>query len=441
MEKGIVIAALASGQGKTTLTTALLHHFRENVQPFKTGPDFIDPQFHRKITGVPSINLDSFMMNKHQLRWLWHRYATGKTAIVEGVMGFYDGEKRGTSTYDVARILELPVLLVMDGSGSYDTLVAVMRGMLAHHKNQTIKAVVFNRLGSASHYGLLRTRFESEFPDIHLCGWIPKNLTPLKSRHLGLDLNELSHKDLEQMSRDVLEHIDLEVLEKAMVFTPTKKVKSYPFESLKPEPKKSLAIVRDENFSFLYEDNVAFLSELFGTVSFISAVDDEAVPSDADALYLPGGYVETADSHERIKDSVRFRESLQHFKGKIYAECAGLIYLGNKIENDGIELPMSGLLDIDFAMQNRFKRMGYYLAEDHVKQQGYSGHAFHYSTVARADEGVWELRKPGSDRCEWAAWQRENVFGTYLHAFFRTQPKLVEKYFIDPLPNNQTTHP
>lgn len=429
MQQGLMISALASGQGKTILTTALLHHYKsQNLQPFKSGPDYIDPQFHKRISGVVSVNLDRFMMNDEQLRWLFQKYAKDKLAICEGVMGFYDGIERGSSTYDVSRILNLPVVLVLDGSGSYSTLVAVMEGILHHQNDNTIKAVIFNHLSSKSHFQLLKDLFTDAFPDIRVAGWIPNSLESLESRHLGLDLNELSSEKLETLTQSVLEHIDLDVLESVMGFE-TFPVESYPFERPIGLGHKTLCVVEDDNFSFLYKDNLELFKEVFKEVVSISAVRDETIPQGVDTIYIPGGYVETADAYEKIRDSNRFRESLKQFKGKIYAECAGLIYLGKGIWNEKEYYPMADMLELEFELLNRRKRLGYYLACDTIHAYTSRGHAFHYSAPVTPPQGVWELGKPKSSRKEWGAWQKGNVLGTYLHSMFRAQPKLLENYF------------
>lgn len=420
-----MIAALASGQGKTILTIALLHHYKShNLQPFKSGPDYIDPQFHQRLCGIPSVNLDRFMMNDAQLRWLFQKYAQNKLAICEGVMGFYDGIERGTSTYDVAQTLNLPVVLVLDGSGSYSTLVAVMEGILHHRQDHTIKAVIFNRLSSQSHFQLLYDLFTNAFPDIQVAGWISNHLETLESRHLGLDLNELANDKLESITREILANIDLRILESAMDFEAFP-AESYPFDRSQGLGKKTLCVVRDENFSFLYRDNMELFSEVFQEVVTISAVKDEPIPKSADTLYLPGGYVETADAYGKIRDSKNFRESLRSFPGRVYAECAGLIYLGEQID----DYPMSGVLPLRFTLQQKRKRLGYYEGHDMIRSSVHRGHAFHYSAPVNPPEGAWELGKPGSERKEWGAWQKESVLGTYLHTMFRAEPKLLENYF------------
>jgi len=429
MQKAVMVSALASGQGKTILTAAILSHFKNrDIQPFKAGPDYIDTQFHKRLCGVDSVNLDRFMMDDLQLKWVFDKYAKGKISIAEGVMGYYDGIEQGSSTYDVAKALGIPVLLILDGGGSYSTLVAVMEGILCHKKDNTIKAVVFNRLSSKSHFALLKELFLRSFPNIAVLGWIKKDLQSLSSRHLGLDLCELDGKAVDEISVAALENIDMEALERAMEFLAPASP-SYPFCAPIGVSEKRLCVVCDENFSFLYKDNIEFFKETFKTVDFVSVSKDEPIPSCCDSLFIPGGYVETVEAYAKIKEGFRFKKSLQNFKGKVYAECAGLMYLGRFVKSGDDILPMCGILDLEFEMKNSRIRLGYYEAYDKISADIFRGHAFHYSDAVSDGDAAWELAKVGANNPKAGGWQKGNFFGTYLHSMFRASPKLVEKYF------------
>ena len=136
MKKALVVSAIASNQGKTLLSMALLHHFKNRVRPFKIGPDFIDPQFHTRICNTPSVNLDTFMMNESQVKWIFNKYSDKEISICEGVMGFYDGMDKGSSAYDVAKLLNIATILLLDGSSTYITVCAVLKG-LKTYKDET----------------------------------------------------------------------------------------------------------------------------------------------------------------------------------------------------------------------------------------------------------------------------------------------------------------
>jgi len=418
----ICISAIASNEGKTILTTALLYYFKKSVRPFKIGPDFIDPQFHKKVCSTDSVNLDTFIMKKSQVKWIYNNYSDKKVSILEGVMGFYDGEDKGCSAYGVTKLLNVPTILILNGSGSYITVSAVLKGLKSYKKDNTIKAVVINKLNSAGHYELIKRQIEKDFSDVKVVGWIQNGLETLQDTHLGLDLNDLSKID--SISYDVLKHIDLEKIEK---IGRTKRVKNikYPFKKHK-KIDKNIAIINDVNFSFLYYDNLQFLKELFKSVVLIDSTKDEKIPDNCDSIFICGGYVETYEAYNRVKNSNKFKESLiEHSRSKkIYAECAGLLYLGNSVD----EKRMSSILDVDFTKNRRFARMGYYYNEDNVK-----GHSFHYSDVIDLNNGnsfdILSKVKGGSGRG--GSWQSDNkkVFGTFLHTMFRGNIKLLKGRF------------
>lgn len=391
------------------------------MRPFKIGPDFIDPQFHEHICTTPSINLDRFMMNDEQLRWLFNHYSNKELSICEGAMGFYDGMDKGSSAYDLSKLLRIPTVLLLDGSSSYITVSAVLKGLATYKEDNTIKGVVLNKLSSESHYELIKKQIESDFDNIEVLGWIKKGLNTLADTHLGLDLKDTNK--IETIANEVLEHIDLEKLEQIAAAFQAPKTTEYPFEKLEKVEKK-IAIVNDENFSFLYHDNTEFLKEIFNEVVFVSATKDETIPSDADIVYIPGGYVESEHNYANLKDSHKFKNSLiEHAKTKkVYAECAGLLYLGNSVDDK----EMSGILDLDFTLHKRFQRMGYYYAnEEHTK-----GHSFHYTNVVDSKEGTEILSKTKGAEGQIGSWEKGDVFGTYLHIMLRPNSELVKRRFL-----------
>ncbi len=417
--KSLCITATASNQGKTILTTALLHYFKSSVRAYKIGPDYIDPQFHQKITSSASINLDTFIMNHNQVEWIYQKYSDKNISIAEGVMGFYDGMDKGCSAYDVSKLLNIPTILLLDGSGSYITVSAVLKGLKEYKKDNTIRAVVINKLSSSMHYKLIKKQIEKDFEDIAVLGWIKKDLEVLKNTHLGLDLKEM--KKIESISKSILEYIDIRKLEEISQTDNIKKI-DYPFENI-PKIDKKLAIVKDSNFSFLYHDNIVFLQEIFEKVYFVDATKDEKIPKDSDILYLPGGYVETDESYQKIKNSHKFKTSLlSHAKTKpIYAECAGLLYLSNRVDKK----IMSGVLDIDFTLQKKRERLGYY-----YNNRGVKGHAFHYTKSINPHNGVDILSKKPNGSGKIGSWQKDKIFGTYLHTMFRSNTSIIKEYFI-----------
>lgn len=400
-----------------------MYHYKNSVRPFKIGPDFIDPLFHEKICQTPSVNLDTCVMNQAQVNWLFNKYSDKNISILEGVMGFYDGMDKNSSAYDVTKLLGVPTVIVLDASGSYITLSAIIKGLKTYQEGNTIKGVVFNHVGSLSHFELIKNQVEKDFDDIEVLGWIQNRLQTLDSTHLGLDLKDNKIEKLELMSKEVLKHIDLEKLEK-ISFCQENETIEYPFEKIEKYD-KNIAIVNDDNFSFLYHDNLNFLKEVFAKVTIVNGVKNEIIPDDTDIVYIVGGYIETNEAYSKIEKSDDFKNSiLNHAKNKkaIYAECAGLLFISNRVDDK----KMLGLLDLDFTLGKTFSRMGYY-----ENELGITGHAFHFTKLVDDTKvGEYKLYKKTIEDGKYAAFKDENVFGTYLHTMLRNNFSKIKKYFL-----------
>lgn len=391
------------------------------MRPFKIGPDFIDPLFHQKICQTSSINLDTCIMNQSQVKWMFDKYSDKDISILEGVMGFYDGMDKNASAYDVTKLLNVPTVIVLDASGSYITISAIIKGLKIYQEGNTIKGVIFNHVSSNGHYELIKNQVEKDFDDVAVLGWIQNRLDTLDSTHLGLDLKDNDERKLELISKEVLKHIDLEKLEKIAEFIP-QKIENYPFEKIESFD-KHIVLVNDDNFSFLYHDNLEFLKESFRKVTVVNAIKDEKIPKDADIVFIVGGYIETQNAYEKIENSNEFKNSLLlHAKENkaIYGECAGLLFLSNRVDDK----KMMGLLDLDFTLGKRFYRMGYY-----ENDLGITGHAFHYTRLVDENtKGVYKLYKKSASDGTYAAFQSANVFGTYLHTMFRNNFSKIKRF-------------
>jgi cobyrinic acid a,c-diamide synthase len=338
-------------------------------------------------------------------------------------MGFYDGMDKNSSAYDVTKLLGVPTVIVLDASGSYITLSAIIKGLKTYQEGNTIKGVVFNHVGSLSHFELIKNQVEKDFDDIEVLGWIQNKLQTLDSTHLGLDLKDNKIEKLELMSKEVLKHIDLEKLEK-IAFCQKNETIEYPFEKIE-KYNKNIAIVNDDNFSFLYHDNLNFLKEIFAKVTIVNGVKNEIIPDDTDIVYIVGGYIETNEAYGKIEKSDDFKNSiLNHAKNKkaIYAECAGLLFISNRVDDK----KMLGLLDLDFTLGKTFSRMGYY-----ENELGITGHAFHFTKLVDDTKvGEYKLYKKTVEDGTYAAFKDENVFGTYLHTMLRNNFSKIKKYFL-----------
>ena len=398
-----------------------MYHFKNSVRPFKIGPDFIDPLFHQKICQTPSVNLDTSIMNEDQVKWLFDKYSDKNISILEGVMGFYDGMDKNASAYDVTKLLNIPTIIVLDASGSYITLSALIKGLKYYRDGNTIKGVIFNHVGSNSHFELIKNQVEKDFDDVEVLGWIQNRIDALDSTHLGLDLKHNQIEKLEIISKEVLKHIDLEKLEKIAQCN-SFKVDNYPFEKVEKYD-KHFVIVNDDNFSFLYHDNLEFLKESFSKVTVVNAIKNEVIPKDANIVFIVGGYIETQSAYEKIENSFDFKNSLLNHEKEnkpIYGECAGLLFLSNKVDDK----KMMGLLDLDFTLGKTFYRIGYY-----DNELGITGHAFHFTRLVDENKvGEYRLYKNKNSIGTYGAFKNNNVFGTYLHTMFRNNFNKIKKY-------------
>ena len=216
------------------------------------------------------------------------------------------------------------------------------------------------------------------------------------------------------MTEDVLAHIELDVLESVMDVS-VSSVSDYPFKRV--EKKDELCVlVKDENFSFVYHDNLNYLKELYREVKIIESTKDEEIPKNADIVIIPGGYVETPSSYERVKESKKFKTSLQdHAQSKrVYAECAGLIYLGESCD----EKEMSGILPIKFELTDKRERLGYYKCELENSKE-LKGHAFHYSRIISAPPADIKLYKLSKQSAKDGGYKQDKITATYLHTMWR----------------------
>lgn len=447
--KAAAIAAISSGQGKTLLTIAMLKWLKDSglkVRPFKVGPDYIDTKFHEQITSNTSINLDLFMANPQEMKQTFAYYVNNcNAALIEGVMGYYDGLDYSTSTYNVTKELNIPVILIISAAGSYVTLIPIIKGIIEYKKDHTIKGIVLNNVSSVSHYNLIAERIKEEIPQVELLGWMKKNLDSISSRHLGLDLTELSSKDLEAMSAQVMENINKEKLLNLMNYAirgsedPLYEDKNT-LNLMQYCSRSTLTIVHDQAFSFLYPQNWEYLEKIYNKINIISGLKNENIPQNTDMLYIPGGYVETKEFAPILNNAKLFKQSLKEYSksknNNIYAECAGLMFLGKNIQTTYKEkISGAAVLNIDFNMQKSRTRLGYYNVIDNNTGNTYKGHSFHYSLAIpdpKETYSNWKIYKNSLDKAQPDGWTTNNgnVIGTYLHTFFYNQPELVKNYLI-----------
>lgn len=376
-----LIGAAASASGKTTLTLGLLRAFArrgKQVRPFKCGPDYIDPQFHRLAAGTESINLDPFMASKEHLRTLYARYgAEADICAVEGAMGLFDGYDRDRgSAAEVARTLRLPVVLVADARATAFSAAPLLYGFARFDPTVEVAGVIFNRVASPSHYTHLKAAAEAA--GIEPLGYLPRDERfQAPSRHLGLSLETLrTFEPVIDAVADAAEHtVDLDRLE---AVTKREFPEERPCEPL-PNRKLKIAVARDDAFNFTYRANLDRLAET-GELTFFSPLDDTALPQ-ADLLYLPGGYPEF--HLEQLQANAAMRRAIADYVehgGRTLAECGGMMYLCREIRDEaGRPYEMCGILPLAATMERMRLHLG--LREVHLDGLRLRGHEFHYSRV------------------------------------------------------------
>lgn len=423
--KALLIAAVASGQGKTTVTAALarkLVRLGKRVRVFKCGPDFIDPMLLERASGAPVRTLDLWMVGPEQCRaQLAQAAAEADVILIEGVMGLYDGTP---SSADLAREFGVPVMAVIDASSMAQTAGALVHG-LRDYGPVDMAGVIANRVASENHAKMVAASLR----DIPLFGTMPRQTRSLPERHLGLVLpGEVSDIDglLDALADQlVFDEAAWGLLRATDIAAPV---------AMDPEPApalagKTIAIARDPAFMFLYPANLDTLQTLGATLTFFSPLADEMVPDGADAVYLPGGYPEL--HAEALSRADAWKASIRaiHAAGiPIVAECGGMMALADTLaDQSGAIWPMAGLLTGSVAMQPRLAGLG---PQALPTQQGIlRGHTFHYSKLATTVQpAAHTIKHPSAIQGE--AWYRAgSLTASYFHAYFPSNPAAVAALF------------
>ncbi|WP_010238456.1 cobyrinate a,c-diamide synthase [Clostridium arbusti] len=421
--KSIIISSNGSSGGKTTVTMGLLKVLKNRgfkVQSYKVGPDYIDPDFHEYITKVPARNLDLYLMGEEGVKASFSR-GKGDYGIVEGVMGLYDGKGISTeySTAHVAKVLNLPVILVLSPKAKASTLCAEILGLM-NFESVNIAGIIFNNI-KESYYKLLKAAVE-KYCDIKVFGYVPKDeRLSLKSRHLGLvqstEIEDLNKK-IDICAELMENNLDIESL--LQCFANNKEyidnfhVKNIGIKS---------AVALDKAFSFYYRENIELLQEL-GEVRFFSPLEDKELPKDIDFIYLGGGYPEVFI--EKLTGNKTMLKSIRDALNsgiRCYAECGGLMYLTEAID----ERETVGFFKGTSSMTNRLQNFGYanieVVKENSMMPKGLSinCHEFHKSQVRLDENSIYDVTKISYDGSikRWnCGYVKQNTLGSYAHVHF-----------------------
>jgi len=395
----LLLAALRGGAGKTTLTLGLLAAWRDQgrrLVPFKKGPDYIDPAWHALAAGCPSHNLDPFLMEGDQIMAMVVQHAAQADALlIEGNRGLYDGlDAQGTySTAELAKFLATPVVLVVDCTMTTRTAAALVLGCQHFDPQVPLRGVILNQVARPRHEEMLRSTIQ-RYCGLPVLGAIPRlKCEVFPERHMGLVPPQEHATAIKAIrtARDLAHrYLDLEGLWRLAAQAPPL---PRPGLSLSPgaSPGTSvtLGVIRDSAFQFYYPENLEALERQGAKLVEISALDDPFLPPQLDGLYIGGGFPET---HARsLADNLSFRHAVKAaaLAGlPIYAECGGLMYLGENLQVQGERFPMVGLFPYDFVMEKRPQGHGYTTLEV-VRENPFfpvgarlRGHEFHYSQIS-----------------------------------------------------------
>lgn len=425
---GLMIAAPASGTGKTTVMLGLLRALTEDglaVQPFKSGPDYIDPAFHRAACGRPSFNLDSWAMEDDLVAAIAAQAAGADMVLAEGSMGLFDGvASKGASgngaSADMARRMGWPIVLVLDVSGQAQSAAATALGFKSIDPQLPFAGVILNRVASPRHERLVRKGMEAV--GIPVLGALPRrgDLT-LPERHLGL-VQAVEHPDLDRAIADfaafLRAHVDLDAIRRAAGAAPQADGGMLP-----AHPAQRIAMARDAAFSFVYPHLIEGWRRAGAEIVPFSPLADQAPAADADLVWLPGGYPELHAG--TIAAAATFLSGLRHHAQTrpVHGECGGYMVLGEGlIDKSGERHRMAGLLGLVTSHAQRKMHLGYRHAELLVPISGLAagtrlrGHEFHYSTIVeQSDAPLARVTDAEGTAVAETGSHRGHVTGSYFH--------------------------
>lgn len=431
-KKRVMIAAISSGSGKTTITCGILQALvnrKLKVASFKCGPDYIDPMFHSKVIGARSRNIDSFFNDENTVKYLVDKNSqNADISVIEGVMGFYDGLagiSTKASSYDVARITDTPVILLINCKGMSVSILPIIKGFKEYMKDSNIQGVILNQM-SKMLYPEIKKSIEENL-DLKVLGYVP-NLKDLviESRHLGLVTPD-EIKDLKEKLNELADILE-ETLEIDEIINLADKSKDLIYN--KPEIHKledniRIAVALDEAFCFYYEDNIELLKEMGADIVYFSPLKDERIPDNIHGIIFGGGYPELYAKELSLNKTM-----IESVKSTVYnglpcvAECGGFMYLHESMEDDKSQpYDMVGLIKGKAYKTPKLNRFGYIkltALEDNFlckKGEEIAGHEFHYWDSTNCGSS-FKAQKPLRKR-NWECINiTENLFAGYPHVHY-----------------------
>ncbi len=449
MSKSIVIAGTHSGCGKTIVTLGILATLKKKgfkVQAFKVGPDFIDTGLHGLIAERPSRNLDIWMCGREYVIECFYKNSEGADiAIVEGVMGLFDGGD--ASTAEVARTLGLPVVLIVDAHSMAESAAALVKGFETFDKKVNIAGVILNKVAGERHLGMLSDAVK-KYTSVRVLGYLPKKIEfSIPERHLGLLVAEESpipQENLDHLAEAALRCINMDMI---VELTNKTTVRSFQLvgnlsyadkEGLRTsrnDNKTKVAVAYDKAFCFYYEDNLDLLREAGTEIVLFSPLTDSEIPANVDAIYIGGGYPEIYAHLLSKNESMLNAICKWALSGRpIYAECGGLMYLSKGIYDfDGNFYRMAQVFPFETVMKKRRVNLGYrevrLLRDSILGRRGdvLRGHEFHYSEIIKTNdpmpETIYQVTKSsGEEFLE--GYFVKNTLASYVHIHFGSNPDI-----------------
>jgi cobyrinic acid a,c-diamide synthase len=452
--RGLLVAGTASGVGKTTVALSIMAGLGRRgltVQPFKCGPDFLDTGHHTRICRRVSRNLDTWMLSAEANQSVLRDAAKdADVVVVEGMMGLFDGKSGGSdagSSAEIAKLLRMPVVLVVDAAKSARSIAAIVMGFELFDSELQFAGVILNRVANERHYEMLREAIVVSCRT-RILGWLPREPTiMIPERHLGLhEAERVSAEDEESAKTQVdtlaalaEQYFDLNsLLELECGVSMDEQAQRADYADSGTSPIR-VGIASDAAFSFYYEDNLDLLGERGAEIVRFSPINDVRLPHSLDALYLGGGYLELyakpLSENRQMLDEVRaFAAS-----GKpVYAECGGMLYLSADLASDGEVYPMAGVLPLSVEMTGRLVQFGYVTVEFTencllgAKGTVIRGHSFHYSRIVSKGEMAtsYKVQYSMSGKEELEGFRWGNVLASYIHLHFRANPVVAENFVV-----------
>ncbi|AGK52171.1 cobyrinate a,c-diamide synthase [Bacillus sp. 1NLA3E] len=440
----LVIAGTGSGVGKTTVTIGLMAALRNKgyvVQGFKCGPDYIDPTYHTAVTGRPSRNVDSWMLNAEMVKEIINRGSAGADiSIIEGVMGFFDGKdptNNSGTTAEISMISKSPVVLIVNCASMARSAAAIVKGFQVFDEETNIVAVIANRVGSEGHYKLVKKAIEQEC-GIPVIGFLKRDdeLT-IPERHLGLvpsvERGELE-PFFEKLASLVQETVDVDRLFQ-LAQAPALEIEQSQFVQ-KQEPSVRIAVAKDAAFNFYYQENIDMLEAYGAEIVPFSPLSGETLPDRIQGLYLGGGFPE--EFAEELAQQTAVKQSI---KAAIenglptLAECGGFMFLTEAIETTNHQkYEMVGLIPGTVKMQSKLAALGYrevtgatgnFLLNGNLLAKG---HEFHYSTFQPTSDIHYAYQTKGMRGTKQEGYMKENLIAGYTHFHFGSCSEMVENW-------------